>query len=113
MEKAERSPIWAFVCASTGAEEFGLHEALSTLRGFPLDMIDWSIQNSHRQDITRLPPNFRNQQLAEWLPPDERRITRWNGQPFTLDGGNGGRTELAGDEFLLPYRMARYLKLIE
>jgi len=38
---------------------------------------------------------------------------RWNGNPFVLDGGNGGLTELAGDEFLLPYWMARHLKLIE
>jgi hypothetical protein len=39
-------------------------------------------------------------------------MTRWNSQPFILDGGHDGRTELAGDEFLLPYWMGRYLKLI-
>jgi hypothetical protein len=38
---------------------------------------------------------------------------RWNGNPFILDGGVDGRGELAGDEFLLPYWMARYLKIIE
>ena len=38
---------------------------------------------------------------------------RWNGNPFALDSGSGGHLELAGDEFLLPYWMGRYLKVIE
>jgi hypothetical protein len=111
-EKKERNPLWNFVYASTGAKEYGLDDALWTLRYFPLDMIDWTVSNSHRRDITRMAPNFRYQELEELLPPDERRITRWNSQPFILNGGNGGSTELAGDEFLLPYWMARYLKLL-
>jgi hypothetical protein len=113
IEKNERNPLWSFVYASTGAKDFGLEGALWTLRGFPLDMIDWTVVNSHRQDITRMAPNFRFQELEELLPPDERRMTRWNAQPFTLDGGNGGAIELAGDEFLLPYWMGRYLKVLQ
>ncbi len=111
-EKKERNPLWNFVYASTGAKDYGLDDALWTLRYFPLDMIDWTVSNSHRRDITRMEPNFRYQELEELLPPDERRMTRWNSQPFILNGGNGGATELAGDEFLLPYWMARYLKLL-
>lgn len=112
IERAERCPLWNFIHGSTGIEEFGLEEALWTLRFFPLDMIEWSVSNSERGDITRKEPNFRNQQLEELLPPDERRITRWNSHPFILDGGSGGRIELAGDEFLLPYWMGRHLKMI-
>jgi hypothetical protein len=113
IERNERCPLWNFFFVSTGAKEYGLEDALWTLRGFPLDMIDWSVSNSHRRDITKLGPNFRFQELQELLPPDERRITRWNSQPFVLDGGNGGQIELAGDDLLLPYWMGRYLKLIE
>jgi hypothetical protein len=47
------------------------------------------------------------------LPPDERQITRWNTQSFILDGGTGGQIEFAGDEFLLPYWMGRYYRLID
>jgi len=112
VEKIERCPLWNFIYASTAAKEYGLDDALWTLRLFPLDMIDWSVSNSHRRDIHKLPPNFRFQELEELLPPDERRITRWNSQPFVLDGGSGGSLELGGDEFLLPYWMARYLKLL-
>lgn len=113
IESAERNPMWSFVTAATGAGDTDIDGALWTLRGFPLDMIDWSVVNSHRGDITRKQPNFRHQQLEELLPPFERRITRWNSHPFVLDGGSGGRNELAGDEFLLPYWMGRYLKLIQ
>jgi hypothetical protein len=112
IEKSERCPLWNFVYASTGASDYDVEGALWTLRRFPLDLIDWRVENSHRQDITRLGRTFRRQQLAELLPPGERRITRWNSQPFVLDGGSGGRVELAGDEFLLPFWMARYLKII-
>jgi hypothetical protein len=112
MEKAEKNPYFAFVYASTKPKDFDLEGALWTLRRFPLDMVDWTVQNSHRQDITKLPPSFRGQELKELLPPGERRITRWNSHPFVLDGGSGGHIELAGDEFLLPYWMGRYLKII-
>jgi len=112
IEKVEKCPLWNFVLASTGTAEFGLESALWTLRGFPLDLIDWTVQNRHRGDLTMLPPNFRSQESAELLPPGERRMTRWNGQPFVLDGGSGGTIEFGGDEFLLPYWMGRYLKVI-
>lgn len=112
-EKIERCPLWNFIVASTRPNDFDLEGALWTLRKFPLDLIDWSVANSHRQDLTRLPENFRRQQTVELLPPGERAIMRWNGNPFLLDGGNAGRNELAGDEFLLPYWMARFLKIIE
>jgi hypothetical protein len=112
MEKEEKNPLFAFVYASTKPKEFDLEGALWTLRRFPWDMVDWTVQNSHRQDITKLPENFRHQELKELLPPGERRITRWNSHPFVLDGGSGGQIELAGDEYLLPYWMGRYLKII-
>lgn len=112
LEKHERIPIWNFVLASTGAREFDVDGALWTLRRFPLDLISWSVKNSHREDITKLPKNFRSQELAELLPPGERRMSRWNSHPFDMDGGEGGQIEYAGDEFLLPYWMGRYVKVI-
>ncbi len=112
IERIERNPLWNFVYASTGAAEFDLEGALETLRQYPLELIDWAVANSHRSDIDRLAPNFRGQQSAQWLPPDERPVMRWNGNPLVLDGGSGGHQELAGDEFLLPYWMGRYLGII-
>jgi hypothetical protein len=111
-EKREKNPLFNFVYASTGAKDVDVDGALWILRRFPLDMVDWTMLNSHRLDVTKLGEDFRQESLVELLPPGERRITRWNGHPFVLDGGSGGRIELAGDEFLLPYWMGRYLKVI-
>lgn len=112
IERFERNPLWNFVYASTGARDYDLDGAMWTLRKFPLDLITWRMENSHRADITRLPKNFRQMEVQELLPPGERQMTRWNTQPFILDGGDGGHTEFAGDEFLLPYWMGRFLKII-
>jgi hypothetical protein len=112
IEKIERNPLWNFVHAMTGAPQYDLEGAMLTLQAFPLDLVCWSVANSHRNDLTRLPPNFRHQQSAQLLRPDERPMMRWNGNPFALDGGADGRIELAGDEFLLPYWMGRYLRII-
>ncbi len=38
---------------------------------------------------------------------------RHNANAFNLDSKEQGTSELAGDEYLLPYWMARYLKVIE
>lgn len=113
IEKRENNPIWNFVYAATGAPDASLEGAAWILRRFPLDLVSWNVRNSHRQDITKVKPNFRREQLVELLPPSERQMTRWNTQPFILDGGADGHLEYGGDEFLLPYWMGRYLKIIE
>jgi hypothetical protein len=113
IEKLERCPLWNFIYAMTGAPLYDVEGAVWTLQTYPLDLISWSVSNSLRRDLTKLPDNFRKQQLTQLLPPDERPIMRWNGNPFILDGGSGGAIELAGDEFLLPYWMGRYLRIIQ
>ncbi|MBI1842640.1 MAG: hypothetical protein HYR88_17515 [Verrucomicrobia bacterium] len=112
IERYERNPLWNFIYATTAPRDYDPEGAIWTLRKFPLDLISWDVRNSQRGDVTKLPKNFRGMQLKELLPPSERVITRWNSHPFVLDGGDGGRTELAGDEFLLPYWMGRFLKII-
>ncbi len=113
IEQGERCPLWSFVTAMTGHAAADLEGALWTLQAFPLDLVTHRIENSHRRDVTRLEPNFRHQEIVELLPADERPVMRWNGNPYQIDGGDGGHGELAGDEFLLPYWMGRYLRLIE
>ena len=113
IEKPEKYPIWNFIYAGCGGRDCDTGGAVWTLRGTPLDTITWSITNSHRKDITKLSPNFMGRELAELLPPGERLMARINTQPFILDHGDGGRTELPGDEYLLGYWMGRYLKRIQ
>jgi hypothetical protein len=114
LERSEQSPIWNFVySACGGGAACDVPGAVWTLRGWPLDTITWRVENAHRQDVTRLPRNFYGRELAELLPPGERPITRLNTSPFLINGGDGGATELPGDEFLFGYWLGRHLKLIE
>jgi len=113
-ERPEKEGAWNIMTALTGTSEFDLNEAVWYLKEHPMDLIDWSIMNSHRKDIEFIEPNFRNQTITEVLPPDERPVQRHNGNMFNLDrpGRNGTSEHSAGDIWLLPYWMGRYLGVI-
>lgn len=112
IERPEKNPLWNFIYAMTGAADFDLDESVWTLQQFPLDTISWTVRNSHRKDLDFLPANFREQSTKAVLPPDERPMSKYNGNAFQLDGGDGGREEFSGDIYLLPYWMGRYLGVI-
>ncbi|MGA0555218.1 hypothetical protein ACO2Q8_01095 [Larkinella sp. VNQ87] len=113
-ERPEKNSLWNFSYAMTGADSFDLPESIWHLQEFPLDMIEWSVMNSHRKDLAFVPENFRGQTTSEVLPPDERPELKHNRNLFKLDrpGGNGQSELSAGDSFLLPYWMGRYLGVI-
>lgn len=113
-ERPEKEGAWNIFTALTGTSSFDLEEAAWYLREHPMDMIDWDIMNSHRKDIEMISPNFRNQTTKEVLPPDERPVQRHNANMFHLDkNGIHGRSEhSAGDIWLLPYWLGRYLGVI-
>ncbi|WP_420151690.1 hypothetical protein [Spirosoma sp.] len=114
VERPEKEGAWNIFTALTGTKTFDLNEAIWYLQEFPLDLIDWEIANSQRKDIELIPENFRRQTTKNVLPPDERPIQRHNGNMFTMDRkqGNGTSEHSAGDIWLLPYWMGRYLGVI-
>jgi hypothetical protein len=113
-ERPEKEGLWNIFTAVTGTPDFDLNEGVWYLKEHPLDLIDWAIANSHRSDIERIPENFRKQTIKEVLPPDERPIQRHNANMFNLDrnGGNGVSEHSAGDIWLLPYWLGRFLGVI-
>ncbi|HKQ79739.1 MAG TPA: hypothetical protein VJ810_38955 [Blastocatellia bacterium] len=116
VERPERNPLWNFIYAvGSGSRDFDQYLAILTLREIPMDQISWTVTNSHRLDATRdvMADRFKRAQALIALPYDESPMNRWNGNPYQLDGGNGGRSEGDGVYFLLPYWMGRYHKLID
>lgn len=111
-ERPEKNPLWNFCYAMTGAIEFDLDESIWHLKEFPLDLIQFETKNSHRKDIEFVEKNFWGQTTTEVLPPDERPHVKHNHNFFDLDSGDRNCELSAGDTFLLPYWMGRFLGVI-
>ena len=107
----EKNPLWTFIyqSANPGAK-LDTEGAIWTLERIPMDLIKWSYDNSRRPDIEFDPglDRFRRPQSKNLLPPDERAVMKWNGNPFRLDGGSGGHGEDDGGFFILAYWMGRH-----
>jgi hypothetical protein len=114
IERPEKEAAWDIFTAITGVQHFDLPEAVWYLQKYPMDLINWKVQNSERKDIDFIAKNFRGQSIKEVLPPDELPTERHNSNRFDLNGGheNGNAEYSAGDIWLLPYWMGRYLKII-
>ena len=112
-ERPEKEGLWNIMTALVGDDNYDFEEAIWYLQEYPLDLITWTIKNSHRKDIENIADNFRKQTIKEVLPPDELPIRRHNANRFGLDGGYDGQSEYsAGDIWLLPYWIGRYLNVI-
>lgn len=95
-------------------------DSMATLRGFPLDRLDWAHHNRHRLDL-RLVGLQQSVDLYEArrggrgyrvngkvLPVENRHFGHWNTDPWHFDyGGNGGELA-AGTVYLLPYYLGLY-----
>jgi hypothetical protein len=112
-ERPEKEGLWNIMTAIVGNDNYDFDEAIWYLQGYPLDLINWTVMNSQRKDIEKMEPNFREQTITEVLPPQELRISRHNANRFDLDSKGEGRSEnSAGDIWLLPYWIGRYLNVI-
>jgi len=112
IEKPEKDGLWNLITYGISGD-IDLNSTLWYLREYTPDLDRYSTKNSHRKDLVRIPANFREQITQELLTSGERPMIRHNTNPFALDCNDGRTSRLAGDEYLLPYWMARYLKVIE
>jgi hypothetical protein len=139
-ESPELNPLFNFLYAAHGLGALGenpwgwfaldpwgdwLGESMATLRGFPLDRLNWPHRNSHRLDVERLrPPAVRDiYEFTEGrrghrvggrvLPVENRHFNHWNTDPWQLDYGGGGHELAAGTVFLLPYYAGLFHGFIE
>ena len=107
----EDNPLWIFIYGFCNpGKRVPMASAARTLYRIPMDLIKWSVKNSHRHDVPLDTSAERHDRLqtSRLLPPDERRVMKWNGNPFQLDDQAAGRGEDDGAFFLLPYWMGRY-----
>ncbi|MBX3413618.1 MAG: hypothetical protein KF708_13085 [Pirellulales bacterium] len=83
-------------------------------REVPRDTFDWKVRNSKRRDLGVLSVNrFDRARMQFVLPIAERRVMRWNGDPYELDAGGDGRSRDDGAFIVLPYWMGRYHRFLD
>ena len=112
IEKPERDALWNVLTYGISGD-IDKESTLWFLREYCTDLDRYSVRNSQRKDLVPLPENFRLQYTKDLLTAGERPMIRHNTNPFALDCNDGRSSRLAGDEYLLPYWMARYLKVIQ
>ena len=112
LERPEKNPLWNFIYTLAGGKDTDIEESVWWLKEFPIDLIDYTVINSHRKDIEILEPNFRDQKTKIVLPPDERPLKLHNDNEFVLDKNGKGKREYAPYIFTLPYWLGRYVELI-
>ncbi|MDZ4782187.1 MAG: hypothetical protein SGJ19_18220 [Planctomycetia bacterium] len=101
--------------AHLDAAEYDRDACLAWFHDVPVDTICYSMTNSNRRDVALRPYESRGDRKlsVEALPTSERRVMKWNGDPFELDGGSGGLERDDGAFILLPYWMGVYHRFHE
>ncbi len=107
--RRDQSPYFNFTYASLAGKEFHRDESMAFLRDAPLDLVNWRMDNTRREDIRRVrKPEIEYLQTSRILPVSERGVVRWDKNPWDAVAGDGGYTEWTPVYWLLPYWMGRY-----
>jgi hypothetical protein len=116
IEEPEKIPLWNFIYGAVmpAGTPWDLDGAIDTLKLISLNLVRWDHRNSRRRDvkIKVFRGRFKEMESVVPLPPDERTVMKWNGNPYRLDTGGKGMSEEAGTFWLLPYWMGRYYGFI-
>ena len=115
ISQPEKIPTWNIIASISLERDCDLDITLDELQKYPLDLIDWTMENSHRWDLQNDPIVARGgrQQATQHIPAPESGISRWNTNPRLFDVGSAGMREETGTYFLLPYWMSRYYGFFE
>ncbi len=111
--RAVHSPLYGFVYGAARRENFDARPCVELLRDMPLDMVRWTVDNSRREDVRLVRrPSIELWQTDRLLPPSERGLAGWDGNPYAAREGADGRDESSSVHWLLPYWMGRYERFI-
>lgn len=107
--KVERSPLYNFIYGATTGKPCNVEDAVSDLQDWPWDMVQWDCSNRQRHDVNiKTAQGINRFEYDRVLPVSERRLMRWNGNPFEADGGSDGMLEDDGAAWAVAYWMGVY-----
>jgi hypothetical protein len=106
-------PLYDFVYNRFSGRETPLAGAVEQLRDWPLDMIEWTVDNSKREDVQPdLTPGQDEGLLTRILPRSEMGLCMWDQEPYRAVIGRDGQREDRPNDWLLAYWMGRYYGLL-
>ncbi len=83
-------------------------QTIAFLKDAPLDLVDWRIDHTLREDVTLVrKPILEDFQISELPPASERATVRWDKNPWAAVQGNPSQVR-EPVFWLWPYWMARY-----
>ena len=108
--KNDRTPMWNVITSSALGETCDLEIARQELEAIPMDMVMWTMDNSHRWDQIEDPliDRMGKRQSMKPIPTPERGVTKWNINPYQFYSAGEGKEENDGAYFLLAYWMGRF-----
>lgn len=110
--RADHNPQIDFLYAYARNEKIDAAADIDFLTDTPLDLIDWHIDHTKREDIQLVHTPVLDDLQVDQLPPASiRQTVRWDKNPWTASGGNPDM-EREPLFWLLPYWMGRYLQII-
>jgi hypothetical protein len=94
-------------------KKVNVRQTIDFLRDTPLDLVDWPINHTLREDVQLVrSPILEDIQVTELPLPSERSTVRWDKNPWAAV--NGDLQQVREPVFWLwPYWEARYLEMIQ
>jgi hypothetical protein len=110
--KGDKNPLINFIYSFSTNKKAELESSVGLLKDTPLDLIDWTIDHTKREDIDIVHhPVLDEFQVSELQPASIRSTIRWDKNPWAVNTGNH-HLEREPVFWLLPYWMGRYLDMI-
>lgn len=111
--KDDKCPLINFFYNYARKKNVELQASVDFLTDTPLDLINWGIDHTKREDVNMVrTPVLDDLQVSELPPASIRATVRWDKNPWTAVNGQTN-TEREPVFWLLPYWMGKYLKMIE
>ena len=113
INKKAECPLFDFMYVYTRHKKINPVKDIEFLIDTPLDLVDWRIDHTAREDINLVrTPSLEEIQVDQLPPASMRSTVRWDKNPWIAASGDP-HIEREPVFWLLPYWMGRYLKLIK
>jgi hypothetical protein len=111
--RIEQIPWFNFIYGTLTGNECEVDPAVTHLREWPLDLVIYSYQNSHRADLQTPPGYVPYSGGTRAFSPREREPMLWDNWSMKPDGGTDGNDVVQPSSWLMAYWMGRYYGFIE